>query len=747
MRGLSQFYSGWLWQSVDGLDGLVFWPPLSAPDDPAAFARELYHRYLAHLLAMRLWRLEWLTLFATVIVLAIFAAIGIHASPALGIVLALLGIAGGVFGARYALGFLLGREKIAPDVEATRSLVRRLCLREIPEGTSPDLADPWRHGWIAADGRPLAAEIAEFDLRSTELVERSRPVFCVAVAVGLVPAGLFGLASVALIVALVIAIVKAMGDQPPVAIRARVLDAAAAGTAEGAAWAFAGASRWSARAEEARKAQLAESIRDKSPLLKLGTSLGVLAARSDLFAPSAGFDMSLSLDDLMQHLLVLGGTGSGKTAGVLRPLCKQLGALSGVGLVVLDGKGSLPGEVAKFIPDMTVINPAMMVMSLVEGLTPTEIVATVSDLLGRAEGKDRFFEESAAGLMRHAAVLAKSEGGATWSLSGIWSIASNGPSEELLENADITDSQIAVAVGYFRDDWPKVEKEVKSSILATLRAWYTTITGHPDTLKWANTPAGKSAADVTTALKGKRIGILAPAHRYGPAGPVVIALLKARIFAAIRDRADKGMGEDETPVVLIMDEAQEVTARQDALILGIARSLKLGIVASTQTIEGIEARLGHAEAAQFLTLFGSIVALQNRSARTANLVTERIGATFRPLLDAVPGVPTVRSAVTAQRASGRLAAAKTQPMVAMTIPFGAGGRMRNFGSAINPFQLFRRTVAGEQERPHSRVAVAPLLHAEELSDLVVEPDTALAILTRARVPRRDVVKLTPIYGG
>jgi hypothetical protein len=48
-----------------------------------------------------------------------------------------------------------------------------------------------------------------------------------------------------------------------------------------------------------------------------------------------------------------------------------------------------------------------------------------------------------------------------------------------------------------------------------------------------------------------------------------MALLKARIFAAIRDRADKGMAEGETPVVLLMDEAQEVTTKQDALILGI----------------------------------------------------------------------------------------------------------------------------------------------------------------------------------
>jgi hypothetical protein len=140
-----------------------------------------------------------------------------------------------------------------------------------------------------------------------------------------------------------------------------------------------------------------------------------------------------------------------------------------------------------------------------------------------------------------------------------------------------------------------------------------------------------------------------------------------------------------------------------------------------------------------------VIALQNRSARTKQEVTARLGATFRPTLDAVPGVPTVRDAVSAQRASGRLAAAKTQPAVAATIAFGEGGRGRDLSRAISPFQLFGRTLKGEQDRPQSRVHPAPIVLADELSELVVEPDTALAILTRARVPRRDVVKLTPVY--
>lgn len=746
MGALQRWYGGWLFEGIAAIDRLVLWPPISEPDDPVAFARELYHRYLAHLLAARLWPYEWLGLLAAAILLLLLKGMIGFGPGVLGVILAIFGILAAVtVGAKAAFRLLLGPQAIQPDIDAAKALVQRVCLREVPDGTPPDLADPWRHNWLTADGRPVAAEIGEFDLRSTELVGRCKTVFFAALAVGLVPVGVSVLGGLALLAILVIAICKWLRDPAPAGMRSRLLDVAAAGTAEGPAWATAGASRWAGRLEEARKTQFAVAIADKSPILTLGRAMGLLAARGDGFAPSAGLEMALSLTDLMQHLLVLGGTGSGKTAGVLRPLCKQLGSLDGVGLVVLDGKGALPGEVAKFVPDLSVIDPATTKMSLVEGLTPTEVVAVVADRLGRSEGKDKFFEESAAGLMRHAAVLVKAQDEAAWSLERIWRMANDGPGKDLLEQVDRTEPQVGEAAAFFEKEWPNLDKEVQSSIMATLRAWYTTITGHPDTLNWARTQAGQSDVDLTGALKGKRVGLLAPAHRYGEAGPVVLALLKARIFAAIRDRADKGMAEGETPLVLVMDEAQEVTTRQDALILGIARSLSLAIVASTQTIEGIEARLGQAEAAQFLTLFGSVIALQNRSYRTTQVVAARLGATFRPTLDHVPGVPTVRDAVAAQRAAGRLAAAKTQRSVAATIGFGEGGRARDVFRAINPFQLFRRTLQGEQDRPQSRIQAAPVAHAEELAELVVEPDTALAILTRARVPRRDVVKLSPVY--
>jgi hypothetical protein len=88
--------------------------------------------------------------------------------------------------------------------------------------------------------------------------------------------------------------------------------------------------------------------------------------RGDPFAPSGQREFKISLLDLQQHLLVFGGTGSGKTSGVLRPLVSQIASWDGVGLVVLDGKGSLPVELAK-LPGMQLVQPGKVTLCLVAG--------------------------------------------------------------------------------------------------------------------------------------------------------------------------------------------------------------------------------------------------------------------------------------------------------------------------------------------------------------------------------------------
>jgi hypothetical protein len=88
-----------------------------------------------------------------------------------------------------------------------------------------------------------------------------------------------------------------------------------------------------------------------------------------------------------------------------------------------------------------------------------------------------------------------------------------------------------------------------------------------------------------------------------------------------------------------------------------------------------------------------------------------------------------------------------QRLAAATVVIGERAQLRERFSAINPFQLFRCTEEGEQERPYSVVLAAPMMPPEEPMELVAQPDTAPAILNRRRSPRRDVVKLRPVYSG
>src|SRR6202023_140443 len=110
-----------------------------------------------------------------------------------------------------------------------------------------------------------------------------------------------------------------------------------------------------------------------------------------------------------------------------------------------------------------------------------------------------------------------------------------------------------------------MDPKTSSNIVATIMSWLSTITSTPELLRWAKTAAGKDTVDVLSPLKGGRIGILIPEHRYGVAGAVVSALLKARLYSGLKDRAERDWsGTDETPVVFIVDEAQAVATMQDA---------------------------------------------------------------------------------------------------------------------------------------------------------------------------------------
>jgi hypothetical protein len=162
---------------------------------------------------------------------------------------------------------------------------------------------------------------------------------------------------------------------------------------------------------------LSETYLSDTPLFRLGTATGSSRLRGDLAAPTRGQPLCLDRDSLFQHLLVLGGTGEGKTTAVLKPLMRQLMADPTYGFYVCDAKGVLWADALK-VAQACGREDKIFVIGTGEGqvgvnplanLTPTQVAATLRSVLQQVSGSasDSFWPEMAANILRHVLTLAQ----------------------------------------------------------------------------------------------------------------------------------------------------------------------------------------------------------------------------------------------------------------------------------------------------------------------------------------------------
>jgi len=794
--GASQGKSGLsrhIWSEVP-LDGLILSPP-DHDGSPLDIARQVYHRLIARMVSGRVFSLQTYVLFGSIVVALLLSGTlgpgtvkkeisqsdmwGNRGAPVIKESAAPLGATPFVLGI-LGLGLFIGiaapaitKNSLSQNmVDETRNIIHRAFVRTLPEHTPDDLRDEFQLTWLTLDGRPLSSEISAEDGKSTEANARSKWWAITGLSVGFAIGSLFlpeipkkptasaleslmGTESNALLelvyfvgwaIPAFLFVAKILVDKHPLSKRAAELEVAEA--IEGTTFIAAGGVPWGNIPETARKKQVDIAIRDKTPIVELGTATGLFAARGDFFAPNAGIPFVLSLRDLQNHLLVLGGVGSGKTSGVLRPIAQQVGGFDKTGLIVLDGKGALPRELGA-IPGLTLIDPASASVSLVSGLDPAILVDTIVEILAppSASGNDRFWIDSAAGLLRRAAVLAQAAGDKYWSLDSTARVAINQKYRDdvllAIPKEKGNDPVLLEALEFFKVEWPQIEDRVKSSIIATMRAWISALTASPDLLKWAKTLPSQDTVDITAPLRGGRIGLVLPDYRYGSAGAAATALLKARIYAQLKAHADKGMGENETPVVFLIDEAQEVATSEDATMLAIGRSLELAVIAATQSIEGIKVKLGEAVSAKWLSIYGGVIALPGRSRETDDFVAARGGESWKASVSDVYGLP-VRDSLIVDSLSGAMAAARRQPHMQNA---ATSGKVAFLPSRIQAIvaQTLTGGRSGRDNPARVSLGVKPILAGSEIANLLAEPDTAVALTTRARAPRRDVIWLKPIY--
>ncbi|MGZ5234402.1 MAG: hypothetical protein ACXWC3_30705, partial [Burkholderiales bacterium] len=172
----------------------------------------------------------------------------------------------------------------------------------------------------------------------------------------------------------------------------------------------------------------------------------------------------------------------------------------------------------------------------------------------------------------------------------------------------------------------------------------------------------------------------------------------------------------------------------------------LATVAATQGVEGIRSKLGESIAPKWLSIFGSVVALSGRSPATDEFVAARAGESWQLSPSEIDG-STVRTRLNVEVLAGATAASRTQPHMAAVIArrgwLGLPGRI--FAAVRGRSAMQRSTSTGSGMSGHLTLGPRGLVAGGEIASLVAVPDTAIVIATRGRVPRRDVIRLTPEY--
>ena len=505
-----------------------------------------------------------------------------------------------------------------------------------------------------------------------------------------------------------------------------------------------------AEATTARKAQSDRAKADTSPFIKLGDATGICGELLDLYAPDKGLPVGLSQGDASTHFLTIGKTGTGKTAGIIRPFVQQWLQHECGGLLLLDGKGALPAEFAD-TPNYHLIEPGRAKIGLIEGLVTEDLVDVLTSYatINSGGGGDQFWISSGETMLRSACVLLEHRPSSVeqefpWTLEMVHKIV-NQPAvrQNLLASyRDHIESHpkrayLELAINYWTLEYPTMPANTAGSVVGTVNSWLAPLMGHRDIFEWCCVE--KSEINPALCLQGGRYGVNCPSFRYGSAGAMVSAMIKARVYRAILQRGEKWRTmEGQTQVLVVCDEAQEVISKADSNMFPVGRSLGLIGLIGTQSVDELIARLGRDRTYALLNNFRSFAAFQS-SPLSMEWVSQQLGDVFRADFEDAAGFDVFREArMTNQQRYFQL------PRYLTGMLEEAKEKLSDLKQASGKSSLLdKEDYTFLSYKIHHR----PLLSTAEMNHFLNTPFCAIMQINRANVVRRDVVQTTPIFAG
>jgi hypothetical protein len=703
--------------------------------------------------------------------------------------LVIVGLSSGLHPASYHLFMPKGRLVEDCDVEDAHAFAARVIFRAQPAESPPDLRDTYRPLTVDSTGHAVDGQVipqdtilswARIALEDGSYVRASLGATLILCGFSMATGSGWGLIAafgpavmlVALAAVRLFFLPDVTLDRSLAGIESLRRSAAAKLVDRLSPTAF-------AQVEAALASQTATAAADKTAFIQLGRSTGVFAARRDQFAPSAaGMPYGLSVNDLSTHLLCLGSTGTGKTSGVLRPLIAAWTDAKAGGLLVLDGKGVLPAELTG-LPDYKVIEPGKDVFAPIENLTPDQVADALYESFSSGGDDESYWEKAACELVRAAAKVLHLCVGISpkqwkWTLGDLYRMIFEAESiaaaKAIIESEPSTKSlhllpgHTARAYVYFTKTFPALPAETANSIKSNASVWLSLLVNNSQLSEWADADKGVQIEDT---LYGARIGLLLPEFRYGQAGAVFAAFAKKRFYQAVKLRGEswKEKDSDQTRVLLIMDEVQSLLAggTDDASVLPIARSLGLCVVGASQNLDGLQIALQDKPALleQILGQFRSLVALTVNTNATADFVATRMGYGPRVIYSEMPtssadageAVAAATSSAGGYGTNTLAAQAQWNSSVADARPgfrivsdafemVDQAAEKTGAKQALRKLGFFSQSA---DQKGTVKIGLHPIVEPEEVELLTSEPFTALAIVNRGNVPRRDLIRLTPMF--
>ena len=384
--------------------------------------------------------------------------------------------------------------------------------------------------------------------------------------------------------------------------------------------------RWPYRAETralvnagyARQIDLANGYLKDAKLFSLGKATGTLRVRGDLCAPSKEQDIMLDQDSLFQHVMVMGGTGEGKTTAILKPLMRQFMKDRKTGMFVIDAKGVLwedARDIAKNanrLGDVVVIGTGkdQLGFDVTALLTPTQIAAVMRSVMRQMGGgeSDSFWPDMAANLLRQVLEVgqaySKTKEFNSWytpdhvaphpySLYWAYEAVIN---ETLLSDTiaslmkelvrleeeveagikakkDVSDLEeklealsepsLVSAMSYLQGSWANMASETKTGITANVVQLLGGFSGTKNLRNRFASGKDYGIADLREALDGKIVLIALSSIEDGLPARLVSILIKTSLYreARLREAQMKREGKEkpqDKPCIVMMDEVQEV---------------------------------------------------------------------------------------------------------------------------------------------------------------------------------------------